>query len=44
MLVVGEKEAADNAVAVRRQGHGDQGTKSLADFETQILQEIAEYK
>lgn len=44
MLVVGEKEAADNAVAIRRQGQGDQGTKSLADFETQILQEIAEYK
>lgn len=44
MLVVGEKEAADNAVAIRRQGQGDQGTKSLADFEAQILQEIAEYK
>ncbi|HLP52203.1 MAG TPA: threonine--tRNA ligase [Chitinophagales bacterium] len=44
MLVVGEKEAADNAVAVRKQGHGDQGTKSLADFVAQINQEIAEYK
>lgn len=44
MLVVGEKEAADNAVAVRKQGHGDQGTKSLAEFIAQINQEIAEYK
>lgn len=44
MLVVGEKEAADNAVAVRKQGHGDQGTKSLTDFIAQINQEIAEYK
>ncbi len=44
MLVVGEKEAADNAVAVRKQGHGDQGVKSLADFVAQINQEIAEYK
>lgn len=44
MLVVGEKEAADNAVAVRKQGHGDQGVKSLDDFVAQINQEIAEYK
>lgn len=44
MLVVGEKEAADNAVAVRKQGHGDQGTKSLTDFVAQINEEIAEYK
>lgn len=44
MLVVGEKEAADNAVAVRKQGHGDQGVKSLTDFVSQINQEIAEYK
>lgn len=44
MLVVGEKEAADNAVAVRRQGQGDQGVIPIAQFEAQILQEIAEYK
>jgi threonyl-tRNA synthetase len=44
MLVVGEKEAADGAVAVRKQGHGDQGTLPLADFIAQINQEIAEYK
>ncbi len=44
MLVVGEKEAADNAVAVRKQGHGDQGVKSLGDFVAQINLEVAEYK
>jgi len=44
MLVVGEKEAADKAVAIRRQGQGDQGTKAVAEFEAQILQEISEYK
>lgn len=44
MLVVGEKEAADGAVAVRKQGHGDQGSLKLADFVAQINQEIAEYK
>ncbi|MBS1614180.1 MAG: threonine--tRNA ligase, partial [Bacteroidetes bacterium] len=44
MLVVGEKEAADKAVAIRRQGQGDQGTKPVAEFEAQILQEISEYK
>lgn len=44
MLVVGEKEMNDKAVAIRRQGQGDQGTKPVADFIAQIQQEIAEYK
>lgn len=44
MLVVGEKEMNDKAVAIRRQGQGDQGTKPLTDFIAQIQQEIAEYK
>ena len=43
MLVVGEKEAADRAVAVRRQGQGDQGTMPLADFVAKIEREVAEY-
>ena len=43
MLVVGEKEAADRAVAVRRQGQGDQGTMPLADFVAKIEHEVAEY-
>ncbi len=44
MLVVGEKEMNEKAVSVRRQGQGDQGTKSFTDFLAQIQQEIAEYK
>ncbi|MDB5284700.1 MAG: threonine--tRNA ligase, partial [Bacteroidota bacterium] len=44
MLIVGEKEAADNSVGIRRQGQGDQGAKPLTEFVTQILAEIAEYK
>lgn len=44
MLVVGEKEMNDGAVAIRRQGQGDQGTKPLAEFTDQVLQEIAEYR
>jgi threonyl-tRNA synthetase len=43
MLVVGEKEASDRAVAVRRQGQGDQGTMPLADFVAKIEHEVAEY-
>lgn len=44
MLVVGEKEMADNAVAIRRQGHGDQGTKKLSEFVEQVMEEVREYK
>ncbi|MFN8323648.1 MAG: threonine--tRNA ligase [Chitinophagales bacterium] len=43
MLVVGEKEAAENTVSIRKQGHGDQGAKSVAEFITQITEEIAQY-
>lgn len=44
MLIVGEKEAAENAVAVRRQGQGDQGTLSVDDFVAKVLREIANYE
>ncbi|MES2621796.1 MAG: threonine--tRNA ligase [Bacteroidota bacterium] len=44
MLVVGEKEAADSNVAVRKQGHGDQGVISIAAFVEQIVKEVEEYK
>lgn len=44
MLVVGEKEAADRTVAIRRQGQGDQGVKPLGEFVAQVLEEVAEYK
>ena len=32
MLIVGEKEVADNKVAVRKHGQGDQGSVLLEDF------------
>ena len=44
MLVVGEKEAESNSVAVRRQGKGDQGVLSVADFIAQVQKEIANYE
>ena len=44
MLVVGEKEAAEGNVAVRKQGHGDQGVKKLTEFVEQVAGEVAEYK
>ncbi len=34
VLVVGDKEAASDAVSVRTRGKGDEGTTSLADFTT----------
>lgn len=41
MLVVGEKEMNEEKVAVRRQGKGDLGTKSLEEF---IQEATAEYE
>ena len=40
LLVVGEKEAEENKVAVRRQGEGDQGVMSPEDFVNFINQEV----
>lgn len=42
MLIVGDKEMADGTVAVRKQGHGDQGAITLIDFEKQLIEEIGE--
>ncbi len=42
MLVVGEKEQADGTVSVRRQGQGDQGVMTKADFANLINSEVAE--
>ena len=42
MLVVGEKEMNENKVAVRRQGKGDAGVKSLEEFLKEIAIEIEE--
>lgn len=36
LLVVGEKEAEAGTVAVRKQGEGDQGAVSVADFAVQL--------
>ncbi|NSL86654.1 threonine--tRNA ligase [Chitinophaga solisilvae] len=41
MLVLGEKEAADNIVAVRRQAKGDLGTMTLEQFIGQVNEEVA---
>jgi threonyl-tRNA synthetase len=40
MLIAGDKEMAEGTVAVRKQGHGDQGALSLSDFKLQLQQEM----
>lgn len=40
MLVIGEKEVNDNKVAVRRQGKGDAGIKTVEEFIAGVRQEI----
>ncbi len=40
MLVVGDKEAEDFTVSVRKRGHGDQGVMAVADFIKLISEEI----
>ncbi len=40
MLIVGENEAAETTVSVRKKGEGDLGTKSLIEFADYIKQEI----
>ncbi|MGL4908495.1 MAG: threonine--tRNA ligase [Bacteroidales bacterium] len=42
LLIVGEKEASDNTLAVRRQGQGDQGTMHIPQFVEYINKEIEE--
>ena len=42
MLIVGEKEAADGTVSIRKQGEGEQGTLSIADFGKKINDEVYE--
>ncbi|TND08451.1 MAG: threonyl-tRNA synthetase [Bacteroidetes bacterium] len=42
MLIIGEKEAAEGTVAVRKQGEGDKGTMSVEAFAEMINQEINE--
>ena len=42
LLIVGEKEAAEGNVAVRKQGEGDQGIMKIADFAKKINDEVVE--
>ena len=41
MLIVGEKEVAENKVAVRKHGSGDQGSMALDEFEAHFVKECA---
>lgn len=40
MLIVGEKEAAENKVSVRKHGEGDTGSVNIADFIQSVQDEI----
>ena len=42
LLIVGEKEEADNTVAVRKQGAQDLGTMTIDQFAKKINEEVAE--
>jgi threonyl-tRNA synthetase len=42
MLVIGEKEANEGKVSIRRQGKGDLGAKEVALFIEEIVAEIEE--
>jgi threonyl-tRNA synthetase len=42
MLVVGEKEASEGKIAIRRQGKGDLGAKAVDEFAAEIAAEIKE--
>jgi threonyl-tRNA synthetase len=44
MLVIGEKEATESQLSIRRQGKGDLGMMDKAAFISQIKQEIVERK
>ncbi len=43
MLIIGDKEAEQGVVAVRRRGQGDIGTKTFDEFVETIQREIKEY-
>jgi threonyl-tRNA synthetase len=40
MLIVGEKEATEGLVSVRRHGQGDLGSMSIEELKQQITKEI----
>ena len=41
MFVIGGREVEQNAVAIRKHGSGDQGTKPVDDAVAMLLREIA---
>ncbi|MDE7460465.1 MAG: threonine--tRNA ligase [Paramuribaculum sp.] len=42
LLIVGEKEAQNDEVSVRKQGEGDKGTMKIATFASNLAQEVKE--
>ena len=42
LVIVGEKEAQEGTVSIRKQGGDDQGTLKIADFAKKINDEVAE--
>lgn len=44
MLVIGEKEVAEGRLSIRRQGVGDTGSMTVAEFVSSIMEEITERK
>lgn len=44
MLIVGEKEAENGEVSVRKQGEGDKGTMKIATFAEEIAQQVKDLK
>ena len=40
MIIVGEKEASDNTVSIRRRLMGDQGSVNLEELLTNLISEI----
>ena len=42
MVIVGEKEAADGLVSMRKQGGGEQASMTMEEFAQRINAEVAE--
>ena len=42
MLIVGENEASEGTVSVRKQGEGDLGSESIEAFADRVKREVAE--
>ena len=40
LLIVGEKEAENGEVSVRKQGEGDQGSKKIEEFAKILNEEV----